>query len=50
MQTIIHLNAVISAVTKHGLPSRVRSKKEGKNVAVAQYLLEHPERGMEEEV
>ena len=38
-------DAFLPAVTNQELSSRVRSIKAGESVAMAQYLLEHPERG-----
>ena len=39
------LSAFLQAVDEFGLPSRVRMDKGSENVAVAQFMIEHPERG-----
>ena len=39
------LSAFLKAVDEFGLPSRVRTDRGGENIAVAQFMIEHPERG-----
>ena len=39
------LTAFIEAVDKLGLPSRIRIDRGGENVQLAEYMLDHPERG-----
>ena len=39
------LSAFQQGVDEFGLPSRVRMDKGGENVAVAQFMIEHPQRG-----
>ena len=39
------LTAFTAAVDEFGLPSRIRIDREGENVLVSQYMLQHPERG-----
>ena len=42
-QTVLH--AFLEAIDEFGLPFRVRMDKGGKNVGVASFMTEHPERG-----
>jgi len=40
------LGAFMEGVEEYGLPSRIRTDKGGENVLIAEYMLEHPERGI----
>ena len=39
------LNLLVNVVSEYRLPSRVRSDKEGENVGMSLYMLQHPDRG-----
>lgn len=39
------LRAFLQAINEFGLPCRVRMDRGGENVQVAQFMIEHPERG-----
>ena len=39
------LSLFLEAFQQYGLPSRVRSDKDGENVGVSQFMLSHPRRG-----